>query len=110
MKRYLWVLGGCFLAVLLLAVAGAGVLYYIFVVREFPGRMRASYKAANYDPRLTREASTATVVITRSQTTAGAISSGASLGGTPPWSMSVTARKGAGFSSPATDLLRNRSS
>src|SRR5437660_813631 len=63
MKRYLWVLGGCFLSVLVLAVAGAGVLYYIFVVREFPGGMRPSYKAANYDPRLTREASTAMPVI-----------------------------------------------
>jgi hypothetical protein len=63
MKRYLWVLRVCFLSVLLLAGAGAGVLYYIFVVREFPGGMRPSYPAADYDPRLTREASTATPVI-----------------------------------------------
>jgi hypothetical protein len=63
MKRSLGVLGGCSLTALLLAAVGAGVLYHTPVGSEFPGGMRPSYEAANYDPRLTREASTATVVI-----------------------------------------------
>ena len=63
MSRSLGVLGGCSLTVLLLAAVGIGVLYYIPMVGEFPGGMPPSYPAANYDPRLTREASTAKVVI-----------------------------------------------
>jgi hypothetical protein len=63
MKRVLWVLGGCLGILLLLGLAGAGALYYLLVVCEFPGGMRPSYQARNYDPRLTREASTATPAI-----------------------------------------------
>jgi hypothetical protein len=63
MKRFLRVLGGCSLGLLLLVAASVAAAYYIFVVCEFPGGMRPSYKPANYDWRLTREASTATVVI-----------------------------------------------
>jgi hypothetical protein len=64
MQRYLWVFGGCFLCVLLLAVAGVGVLHSVLsVVGEFPGGMSPSYQAVDFDPRLTREASTAIPVI-----------------------------------------------
>jgi hypothetical protein len=66
MKPSLWVLGGCFVSVLLLvllAVAGVAVLHDISGAPKFPGGMPPTYNAANYDPRLTREASTATVVI-----------------------------------------------
>jgi len=64
MKRVLGVLGGCLAAILLLAVVCVGISYYMMlVVCEWPGGMRPTYGAADYDPRLTREASTAKVVI-----------------------------------------------
>jgi hypothetical protein len=53
MKRFRWRLGGCFLTVLLVVVAGIGFLYFYFPV----------YNPVNYDLRLTLEASTATPVI-----------------------------------------------
>jgi hypothetical protein len=63
MMRFLGLLIGCLLSVILLAVAGVGVLYYLPVVSEFPGGMRPSYSASDYDRRLTQEASTAKAVI-----------------------------------------------
>jgi hypothetical protein len=63
MKRFLEVLGGCLFVALLLAAVGVGLLHLIPGLGEFPGGMPPSYQAVDYDPRLTREASTATVVI-----------------------------------------------
>ena len=63
MKRLPWVFSGCLFVALLLAALGVGVLYLIPALGEFPGGMPGSYGAVDYDPRLTREASTATVVI-----------------------------------------------
>src|SRR5438128_2058518 len=53
MKGFRWWLGGCFLTVLLVAMAGVAVLYFYFPV----------YRPVNYDLRLTLEASTATPAI-----------------------------------------------
>src|SRR5438093_4624513 len=63
MKRFLWAIGGCLFSLLLLSAVGVGVLYYNPRIREFPGGMSPGYPVADYDPRLTREASTAKVVI-----------------------------------------------
>lgn len=59
MKWLLWVLVGCLVAVLLLIpLVGVG-LKVLSIGGEFPG----GYVAVDYDPRLTRKAATAKVVI-----------------------------------------------
>lgn len=55
----LWTAG--VLAVLLLMAAGG--LYYLFEIMEWPGGMHSSYRAKDYDARLTKVAATALPMI-----------------------------------------------
>ncbi len=62
--RVAWVLVACLVAVLILIpLTGVGLLQVFSIGREFTGGMPPTYAASSYDPRLTREATTAKVVI-----------------------------------------------